>query len=234
MLPTFTCLFSLTHKRSAGSSVIPRWSSIRSRSLPRKETPPPGRSVFPKRNRAIHDSTPVVRAALPGLHGGNLNRAPAVTREGRGGEKNTTVPTCSLPPLETGWVRAPAKHSAVAEATPGSCSVSGGGPVPVLLKSHTGAQRRRRADPKDRGSRAATLQEPQQGRSYRATLKHSPLPRAACFGTMRGSATALAQPATRETFCFSSPSPRFSLPAAQRLHEYGPTAFAPTEESLKN
>lgn len=27
----------------------------------------------------------------------------------------------------------------MAEATPGSCSVSGGGPVPVLLKSHTGA-----------------------------------------------------------------------------------------------
>lgn len=82
-----------------------------------------------------------MRAALPGLHGGNLNRAPAVTREGRGGEKKTktTVPTCSLPPLETGWVRAPAKHSAVAEATPGSCSVSGGGPVPVLLKKPRGS-----------------------------------------------------------------------------------------------
>ena len=71
-------------------------------------------------------------------------------KEEAGKKKNkTTVPTCSLPPLETGWVRAPAKHSAVAEATPGSCSVSGGGPVPVLLKSHAGAQRRRRADPKD-------------------------------------------------------------------------------------
>lgn len=179
-----------------------------------------------------------MRAALPGLHGGNLNRAPAVTREGRGGEKKknkTTVPTCSLPPLETGWVRAPAKHSAVAEATPGSCSVSGGGPVPVLLKKPRGSPA---AAPcrsqRHGGSRAATLQEPQQGRSYRATLKHSPLPRAACFGAMRGSATALAQPATRETFCFSSPWPRFSLPAAQRLHEYGPIAFAPTEESLKN
>ena len=84
------------------------------------------------------------------------------------------------------------------------------------------------------GSRAATLQEPQQGRSYRATLKHSPLPRAHCFGPMRASAAALAQPATRETFCFNNPSLRFPLPAAQRLHEYGPIAFAPTEESLKN
>lgn len=70
-------------------------------------------------------------------------------KEEAGEKNNTTVPTCSLPPLETGWVRAPAKHSAVAEATPGSCSVSGGGPVPVLLQSHAGAQRRRRADPKD-------------------------------------------------------------------------------------
>lgn len=58
---------------------------------------------------------------------------------GKKKKNKTTVPTCSLPPLETGWVRAPAKHSAVAEATPGSCSVSGGGPVPVLLKSHAGA-----------------------------------------------------------------------------------------------
>lgn len=61
------------------------------------------------------------------------------------------VPTCSLPPQETGWVGAPTKPFPGEEATPEPCSVSGGSIVPALLKTHAGAraQRRYSAEPKD-------------------------------------------------------------------------------------
>ena len=152
MLPTFTCLFSLTHKRSAGSSFTPRWSSIRSRSLPRRETPPPGRSVFPKRNTAIHDSTPVVRAALPGLHGGNLNRAPAVTREGRGGEKKKKKhgPNLLAPTAGNGMGESTRKTLRSGRGHPGIVLGLGRRPRAGPTKKPRGSpQRRRRADPKD-------------------------------------------------------------------------------------
>lgn len=189
---------SLTCKRSASSSFTPRQSSIHFHSLTGRETPPPGRSVFPKRNKAIHNSIPVMQAAPPGLHSRHkIVLLKSHVKEG-GEKKKTSVPILLAPTAGNGGAGAPVEPSSGAEAAPGPRSVSSrraAASCRLFSKRPRGSpeaapcRSRRR-----RGSRATALHKPREERSYQLTPQRSPLPQAHRFGARRGSAGTLAQP----------------------------------------